>query len=202
VEVVQSGQRLFNPARTGNVSVEFEFVPFNVDELQLPDTLTFEITGWAVDADGNCAAAIDEAEPVSFPCTTLAGGQIAAEGRPGIPFDRVVASGRTVELPTGGLIMDAAVDTLRRNLLLSNMGRNRVEVFRLDTEIFGEAIGVGSEPWGMTIDRSGDQLLVANSGGTNISLVDLELEREVEQQRFFAPDAVIFDLDVSSRPML
>jgi DNA-binding beta-propeller fold protein YncE len=196
VELIQTGERTFNPARTGNVSVEFEFMPFNVDELSLPDTLTFEVTGWAFDADGNCAAAVGGGDPNSYSCTTLAGGQIGAEGRAGVPFDRVVASGRTVELPTGGTIMDAAVDTLRRNLLLSNMGRNRVEVFRLDTETFGEAIGVGSEPWGVTIDRSGDQLLVANSGGTNISIVDLEQEREIEQQRFFAPDAVIFDLEL------
>jgi hypothetical protein len=38
--------------------------------------------------------------------------------------------------------------------------------------------------------------LVANSGGTNISVVDLDLESELEQQRFFAPDAVIFDLEL------
>ncbi len=196
VTLVESGEKTFTPARTGNLSVEFEFMPFNVDELSLPDTLTFEVTGWAIDADGNCAAAVEDGDPVSFPCVSLAGGQIGAEGREGVPFDRVVASGRTIGLPTGGRIMDAAVDTLRRNLLLTNMGRNRVEVFRLDTETFAAAIGVGSEPWGLTVHPSGDQLLVANSGGTNVSIVDLELEREVEQQRFFAPDAVIFDLEL------
>ncbi len=196
VTVVQTGEQAFNPARTGNLSAEFDFIPFNVDELSLPDTLTFEVTGWAIDADGNCAAAVEPGDPTSFPCVALAGGQIGAEGRPGVPFDRVIASGRTVELPTGGVIMDAAVDTVRKNLLLTNMGRNRVEVFRLETETFGAAIGVGSEPWGLTLDRSGDQLLVANSGGTNVSVVDLEQERELEQQRFFAPDAVIFDLEL------
>jgi len=155
------------------------------------------VTGWAIDADGNCAAAVAGVDPVSLPCVTVTGGQIVAEGRTGLSFDRVIASGRTVELPTGGRIMDAAVDTLRRNLLLSNMGRNRVEVFRLDSETFGSAIGVGSEPWGLTIDRSGDQLLVANSGGTNISVVDLALEKELEQERLFTPDAVIFDLELN-----
>jgi hypothetical protein len=48
----------------------------------------------------------------------------------------------------------------------------------------------------MTLDNTGDQLLVANSGGTNISVVDLDNERELEQQRFFAPDVVIFDLEL------
>jgi len=192
----RTSEKTFNPARTGNLSATFEFLPFNADELSLPDTLTFEVTGWAYDADGNCAATVEGEGPSSFPCTTASGGAIVAQGRGGVPFDRVVASGRTVDLPSGGRIMDAVVDTLRGNLLLSNMGRNRVEVFRLGTETFGSAIGVGSEPWGMTLDRAGDQLLVANSGGTNVSIVDLATERELEKERFFAPDAVIFDLEL------
>jgi DNA-binding beta-propeller fold protein YncE len=195
--LVQTAEKAFNPPRTGNLSATFQFLPFNVDELSLPDTLIFEVTGWAVDGGGNCAAAVETGAPQSLTCVTMAGGQIGAEGRSGLNVNRVMASGRTVELPTGGRIMDAVVDTVRRNLLLTNMEMNRVEVFRLGTEAFGSAIGVGSEPWGLTLDRSGDQLLVANSGGTNISVVDLDEERELEQQRFFAPDAVIFDLQLS-----
>ena len=194
VTEVRSGERIFAPARTGNVAATFEFEPFNVDELSLPDSLAFEFTGWAVDGDGNCAAAVEEGTPMSLPCSTLTGGEIVADGRQGFNVNRTIASGRTVELPRGGLIMDAVVDTLRRNLLLTNMEQNRVEVFRLDTEEFGDAIGVGSEPWGMSLDRSGDRLLVANSGGANLSVVDLETEAELENERFFTPDVVIFDL--------
>jgi len=196
VTVVETAERVFNPARTGNQAATFQFTPFNVDELALPDTLIFEITGWAYDGDGNCAAVVEAGTPSSLPCGTLPGGQTSALDRTGLAINRVMASGRTVQLPQGGLIMDAAVDTLRGNLLLSNMARNRVEVFRLGSETFGPAIGVGSEPWGLTLDRSGDRLLVANSGGTNLSLVDLDTERELEQERFFAPDAVIFDLEL------
>ncbi len=195
--LVQSAERAFNPPRTGNVATAFTFVPFNVDELTLPDTIVFEITGWAVDGDGNCAATVDSAAPMSLACAALTGGQIVAENRRGFNLNRVMASGRTVNLPSGGKIMDAVVDTTRRNLFLSNISTNKVEVFRLDTEVFGPAIRVGSEPWGMTIDRSGDRLLVANSGAaSNVSLVDLELERELGQERFFAPDVVIFDLEL------
>ncbi len=192
--LVRTAQKTFNPPRTGNLVATFDVPPFNVDELNLPDTLIFEITGWAYDADGNCAAAVEADTPMTLPCRILPGGQTAAETRNGFNLNRVIASGHTVDLPEGGLIMDAAVDTLRRNLLLSNHERNRVEVFRLDSELFGPAIGVGSEPWGMTLDRAGGQLLVANSGGANVSIVDLESESELEQERFFAPDAVIFDL--------
>jgi len=194
--LVQTAQTNFSPARTGNLTSTFAFLPFNVDELALPDTLIFEITGWMVDGDGNCAAAVVEGVPSSHPCGTLPTGQTAAEGTPGVRLTRVIVAGATVALPTGGAIMDAVVDTVRNNLLLSNIERNRVEVFRLGTGQFGPAIGVGSEPWGLTLDRSGDRLLVANSGGTNISMVDLDQERELEEQRFFAPDAVIFDLEL------
>jgi len=194
--LVQTAEKAYNPPRTGNLSASFQFTPFNVDELSLPDTLVFEVTGWAVDGDGNCAAAVEDGDLQSIPCTTMPGGQIGAEGRRGLNLNRVMASGRTIELPTGGKIMDAVVDTLRRNLLLTNIETNRVEVFRLDPEIFGPAIGVGSEPWGLSLDRSGDQLLVANSGGINFSVVDLDQETELEEERVFVPDAVIFDLEL------
>jgi hypothetical protein len=196
--LVETGEKVYSTARTGNLAESFGFLPFNVDPLSLPDTMVFEVTGWAVDGDGNCAAAVEYDVPQSLECGPLPGGQTAADGRPGYSLTRVMASGKTVELPSGGRIMDAAVDTTRRNLLLSNMDRNRVEVFRLDPESFGAAIGVGSEPWGLSLDRSGDRLLVANSGGTNLSLVDLDLEKELEQERFFAPDVVIYDLELEA----
>ncbi len=194
--IVRTEQVNFSPARTGNLTSNFTFLPFNVDELSLPDTLIFEVTGWMVDGDGNCAAATVEGVPSQLPCGTFPGGQRSAQGGTGARLTRVVVSGTPVALPAGGEIMDAAVDPARGNLLLSNIERNRVEVFRLGTEQFGPAIGVGSEPWGVTMSRDGDELLVANSGGTNVSIVDLDAEREVEQQRFFAPDAVIFDVEL------
>jgi DNA-binding beta-propeller fold protein YncE len=195
--LVRTGEKAFNPPRTGNLAATFQFEPFNVDELALPDTLVFEVTGWAVDGDGNCAAAVEEETLASLECVALSGGQIAADSRSGLPITRVMASGSTVDLPTGGKIMDAVVDTLRRNLFLSNIQTNRVEVFRLESETFGAAISVGSEPWGMSLDPTGDQLLVANSGASsNVSIVDLNTESEIEEDRFFAPDVVIFDLEL------
>jgi len=194
--LVQTDNMTYSPARTGKQTTGFTFSPFNVDELNLPDTLIYEVTGWVVDGDGNCSAVVLRATTQELGCTTLPGGQRVAEGRTGLRLTHVAVSGRTVGLPSGGKIMDAVVDTTRKTLLLSNIERNRVEVFRLENEVFGSAIGVGSEPWGLSLNRAGDQLLVANSGGTNISIVDLDQERELEQQRFFAPDAVIFDLEL------
>lgn len=194
--LVKTGEVNFSPPRTGRQTSTFKFSPFNVDTLHLPDTLVYEVTGWAVDGDGNCGAVVSTGAADDLPCATLPSGERVADGRTGLRLTHVTVAGRTVELPSGGKIMDAAVDTDRGNLLLSNIERNRVEIFRLDTEEFGSAIGVGSQPWGLSLNRAGDQLLVANSGGTNISVVDLDLEREVEQERFFAPDVVIFDVEL------
>jgi len=147
--LVQTDQVSYTPARTGKQSTTFTFSPFNVDELNLPDTLVFEVTGWVLDGDGNCSAVVLEGTSQDLDCTTLPGGQRVADGRSGLRLTHITVAGRTVALPTGGRIMDAAVDTARGNLLLSNIERNRVEIFRLEDEEFGPAIGVGSEPWGL-----------------------------------------------------
>ncbi|NNF37611.1 MAG: hypothetical protein HKN71_03020 [Gemmatimonadetes bacterium] len=194
--LVRSGSATFTPARTGTVAAQFSVPVFNVDSLSLPDTLQYEVTGYLLDQAGNCSAAVSD-ELQQLECGNR-GGAIIAEGRLGQRLNRAHVSGRTVQLPSGGLIMDAAVDTARRNLFLSNLTRNRVELFRLDSESFGPPVGVGSEPWGLAFSRDGDSLWVANSGGTNLSVIDLEQEREVESNRFLTPDVVIFDIELNA----
>ncbi len=193
--LVRTGSRSFAPPRTGTVATEFAVPVFNVDSLALPDTLVYEVTGYLIDQAGNCAAAVSSDEG-QLPCDRV-GGAVRADGRSGARLSRPHVAGRTVALPGGGLIMDAAVDTARRNLFLTNLTRNRVELFRLDTESFGPPIGVGSEPWGLAFTRDGDSLWVANSGGTNLSVIDLDREREVESNRFLTPDVVLFDIELT-----
>ncbi len=192
---IMSGVQTFTPARTGTVSRTFAFPVFNVDSLALPDTLIYEITGYMTDGADNCTASVAETGS-DFACASLVGGETVALGRAGFLLNRVHVAGRTVVLPQGGRIMDAVVDTVRRNLFLSNIERGRVEVFRLGTEQFGTAIGVGSAPWGMDMSRDGDSLWVANSGGTNFSVIDLDRELEVNNNRFFTPDVVLFDVEL------
>jgi len=162
----------YSPARTGTVSQIFAFPVLNVDSLALPDTISYQISATFTDGSGNVS------EPV------------------GEPVIRPHVAGRTVLLPAGGRVLDAVVDTARRNLFLSNVEVGQVEVFRLDTEEFGTAIGVGSQPIGLDITRDGDSLWVANGGGTNFSVIDLGTEREVENDRFFTPDVVLFDVEL------
>lgn len=194
--VVSSDTRTYAPPRGGPVSPNPPLaIPIlNVDSLSLPDTLIYEVTAYMVDAAGNCGSAVDDSGTIT--CETLPGGQIGAMDREGFRFTIVVVAGQTVLLPQGGQILDAQVDVNRRNLFLSNVEENQVEVFRLDTEAFGTAIGVGSEPWGLAFSRDGDSLWVANSGGTNFSVVNLDTEREVENDRLLTPDAPLFDLEL------
>jgi hypothetical protein len=81
--LIRSGRRDFTPPRTGSVSETFKFPMFNVDSLSLPDTLVYEVTGFLIDAQGNCAASVGAPELVSLPCDTLRTGQVIARGRTG-----------------------------------------------------------------------------------------------------------------------
>jgi hypothetical protein len=90
-----------------------------------------------------------------------------------------VVAGVTRSLPFGGEVADALYHPGRDRLYLTNIQLNRVEVFNLSDSSFKTPVSVGSRPWGITAwprDRNGtmgDTLLVANSGGTDISYVDL-----------------------------
>lgn len=199
--IVRNQERAFDPSRTGTVSETFRFGVFNVDSLNLPDTLLFEVVGYAVDEGGNCAASVGADTLTALPCATLPAGVVVADGRTGQRLTRTIVAGRTVRLPSGGRIMDAVVDTLRRNLYLSNIDQDRVEVFRLQEERFLNSIPVGSEPWGVALNRAQDTLLVGNSGGTNVSAVYLGTPaglgpfREEPSRRLLTPDVVLFDIE-------
>lgn len=90
-----------------------------------------------------------------------------------------VVAGFTNPLPNGGVIADAIYVPRTDRLYLSNIERNWLEVFNLADSSFKTPVAVGSRPWGIAAwprNRAGDfgdTLLVANSGGTNISYVNL-----------------------------
>jgi hypothetical protein len=172
---------IFNPAISGTVPLTFALVPqdlpatvFTVDDI--PDTLFMQVTAWALDAAGpprNCGATVDpDGTANSLTCTSTTP-PIFALGIQGGFVERLIVSGRTVGFPQGALIADAQVDTIRELLLLSDFNFGVVRPFDLANERFDDNVPVGSQPWGMFIDNSEDGLLIGNSGGTNISLVNL-----------------------------
>ena len=209
--IIISDEVIFPSPRTGTVQQIFDFQVFNMDPLQLPDTMVYEVFGYSVDASNNCAASVGEPQLVSLVCGDLAGNTIAQDGT-GQRLTRVIVGGSTVLLPSGGKIMDGVIDAVRRNLYLSNFDLNRIEVFRLEQEVFLPAVAVGSQPWGLALNNCyglvsagcGDTLLVANSGGTNITSVFLEgLDgttpgAEIPGSRILTPDNLVFNVTLES----
>lgn len=104
-----------------------------------------------------------------------------------------VVAGNTIALPQGGAIGDAIVDSVHGAgadplLLLTNTALDQVEVFHLKLGTFGAAIRVGSQPVGIalwpkdTLGNYYDSVIVANSGGTNLSLVNVRGGAELRRR--------------------
>ena len=64
-------------------------------------------------------------------------------------------------------------DTARHLLYIANSGLNRVEVFDTQAKQFLSPIKVGQLPRSLAISPDGGTLYVGNSGGENISVIDL-----------------------------
>lgn len=121
------------------------------------------ITGFAIDQAGRVGYAVSST-------TGTPQGDINAA----IVDSTLVVYGRTYALPHQGTIADIAVDPMRGNVFLSNTDFNLLEVWQQNAGGKGFAsngVAVGSLPWGLFISNNPDTLLVANSGGTNISRV-------------------------------
>jgi hypothetical protein len=191
---------VFVPLRGGTVTREFRLPPLGASELTLPDTIAFRITAFAYDSAGNCAAAVTRGmQQLSCQSAHIGGHQATvATNAAGQPADVIVVAGLTVRLPDGGAIADAVVDSTRQKLYLSNYGANRVEALDLSALRFGPPIMVGSQPWGMFLNAASDTLVVANSGGTNISFVGLHgTAAEDPSRRLSTPNTVLYELRIS-----
>jgi hypothetical protein len=122
----------------------------------------------------------------------------------------VVVAGVTRPLPVGGQVADALYHAGKDRLYLTNLTRNEVEVFNLGDSSFKAPVIVGSRPWGLTAwprDRNGtmgDTLLIANSGGTDISYVDLDAGVSgsgAEVFRYALPNIIVYTVTtVTSGP--
>jgi hypothetical protein len=146
-----------------------------------PRLLTVE--AFAVDSIGNRGLS-------SATGTPIAGNGVANK-------DTVtVVAGKTFPLPNGGQIGDAVYSKNRNELYLTNLLLNRLEVFNVGSSSFlAGGIQVGSRPLGLalwprdTLGNYGDTVIVANSGGTNLSIVDV-LNR-VERRRHRLPNYLV-----------
>ncbi len=93
----------------------------------------------------------------------------------------VIVAGVTRPLPAGGKIADAIFNANLNELYLTNPLLSRVEIFQVANTAF-VATGIptaGPQPWGIalwprdTLGNYGDTIVVANSGGTQLSIIDV-----------------------------
>ncbi len=178
------------------------------EHLPLPLGVKLTVSAFAEDlaAPTNRGCASHEA-PESQDCVADPDNPAFFLPEPAVPqWSIVPVSGMTVLLPGGGVIGDAVVDTARQRLFLSNVQKNRVELLSLSSMTFRSGgIAVGSRPWGLFIggfdpltgEARSDTLIVANSGGTNISYIGLAGSdpdglAEDTQKRLLTPNALLW----------
>ncbi|HET7230400.1 MAG TPA: hypothetical protein VFJ16_10390 [Longimicrobium sp.] len=156
-------------------------------------TLRLDVTAWAKDPAGNCGASVSPNSSQAQPCATYAGAHVSTI--PGKLYTTFVTRGLTVAPPNpGDLLADLLADGSR--VYLSNFTRNRVEVLPLGGLSYAEPVRVGSQPWGLALGRLGDSLYVANSGGTNISVIPLTgaVLAEAQDKRIFTQNERLFSV--------
>jgi hypothetical protein len=94
----------------------------------------------------------------------------------------LIVAGTTVPLPLGGgKISDAIFNARLGELYLTNSSLSRVEIFQVANTTFvaGGIRTAGPTPWGIalwprdTLGNYGDTIVVANAGGTELSVIDV-----------------------------
>jgi hypothetical protein len=157
-------------------------------------TLRLEVTAWATDPAGNCGAAVSPGAAQRQPCRAGPSGSRLASVS-GFAYSLLVVRGLTVAPPSSGdVLADLLVDSSR--VYLSNYTRNRVDILPLGSMTYGPPILVGSQPWGLALGRNRDSLYVANSGGTNISVIPLTggVLVEAQDRRIFTQNEKLFSV--------
>jgi len=96
-----------------------------------------------------------------------------------------VVNGITKPLPAGGRVADAVFNRNQNRVYLTNIDLDRLEVFDVSDTSFKTPIPVGSRPWGIALwprsasaGTNADTVIVANSGGTDLSIVDVSLGQQ------------------------
>lgn len=149
------------------------------------------VIGWAEDSLGNRGYTIPSTSIVPNPDMSLARRDTT-----------LLVYGITYLLPAGSVGADIAIDTnaTRKRVFISDIAKGGVFVWedssatRATPGLRPTKISVGSQPWGMATDTSGNLLFVANSGGTNIDVVDLNTLTDLRGSRVQTPGTSVFDV--------
>lgn len=165
-------------------------------------SLRVEVTAWSTDPAGNCGAAVSPDAAQAQPCRAGPSGSRLAAGASGYGYPLLVVRGLTIPPPNpGDLMADLLADSNR--VYLSNFTRNRVDILAIGATTYSAPVRVGSQPWGLALGRYRDSLYVANSGGTNISVVPLTggVLAEDQSKRIFTQNERLFDVAYDTRTL-
>ncbi len=146
------------------------------------------VSGYACDlaAARNCAFSSSSVITPAPPASLTARVAAVSQALTGTGVDTVIiVAGVTRALPAGGTIVDAIFDAHANantgELYLTNPTLSRVEIFQVANSSFVSA-GIptaGPQPWGIalwprdTLGNYADTIVVANAGGTELSIVDV-----------------------------
>jgi hypothetical protein len=203
----------------GNITDVTHRMPLNLGTV-LPQPLprTIVVQGYACDRAiaRNCSFTNTQTLLPVAPIVPPAPGMSGTAG-PNLPrpaatalIDTViVVSGITVPLPFGGTVADAIFNANDSTLYLTNPDLSRVEIFQVSNTAF-VATGIptaGPQPWGIalwprdTLGNYADTIVVANSGGTELSIIDVRpgVRRLVWRQDL--PDYLIQTYRVLTPPL-
>ncbi len=89
-----------------------------------------------------------------------------------------------VLVPLEGGLREVVIGPCNEHVYVSNGSYNRIEDYSVSSAATATPIAVGSTPSGFDITPDGRRLYVANTGGTNVSVVDLEARQELRKVTF------------------
>jgi hypothetical protein len=183
-------------------------------DLLLPEDLDLRMHGFAADSAGNvvCAVGVEEQRPCDPEGPHDFDEVYEAADTAGLFMGIDVVRGRTILLENrDAIIADMVVDTLEERLYLTDITANLVRGLPLypdQTTLVPDSqfpVDVGSAPWGLFIgERAEDErmLIVGNSGGTNISFVDINgptgSVTERDSVRLLTPNAVLREVRITT----
>lgn len=155
---------------TASDTVRADTIDLRVPAVGPVEAATISIVATVADLAGNV-----DADTVTITSTVIRGRSVALENPRDSLLD-IVSDGRRV--------------------FVSNYSRNRVEVLPIGGTTV-TSVRVGSKPWGLALSPNDDTLFVANSGGTNISVVDLAASTLAETDRIQTPNIRLFQVTFS-----
>ena len=110
------------------------------------------------------------------------GGAAGAGGAASLCLAQGVGGARgTILVPIAGQLAHLLIDSSHGHVYVSNMTLNQIEDYSVASCTLGPPIPVGAQPQGFDITPDASRLYVANSGGTNISVVDLGTRHELKK---------------------